>query len=532
VGRWTLGNAEGDYNTAIGAYAGLYSNAASYATLVGMNAGRYNEGNENTFVGYNSGYGLLGDVTGTGNTGLGSQSLYSATSGANNTSVGVRTMDAVTTGSENVAVGSDALTTNVAGGGNVAVGHSALYSTTTGQNTAVGHYSLTNTSTGTLNTAVGAGSIDYNTTGSNNSAVGFWALRGSFPASGRDNTAMGYTTMGAISTGYSNSAFGSYAGKTITTGARNTMLGDSADVTSSSINRSVAIGYNAKVSANSALVLGGTGVDTVSVGIGVTAPSFTLHAVGNRTSIGWFVNNSPVNDNYGIYASTNTTANNGYGGYFEGGYMGARGNATVTGTGPRYGLYGTGWYGTTSNYGLYGYGYGGTTSYGVYGFASGATTNYGVYGSATSGTSWAGYFNGAVFGTSYTTSDRKLKNNIQPLQNSMEIINRLRPTSYFYKTDEYKQLNLPEGLQYGLIADEVQEIIPSAIKKAVTPAMYENNDEKNGKKLSDAVEFNAMNYTEIIPILVGGMQEQQKEIDALKKQNALLMKLLEDLKNK
>jgi hypothetical protein len=114
----------------------------------------------------------------------------------------------------------------------------------------------------------------------------------------------------------------------------------------------------------------------------------------------------------------------------------------------------------------------------------------------------------------------------------MEIINRLRPTSYFYKTDEYKQLNLPEGLQYGLIADEVQEIIPSAIKKAVTPATYENNDEKNGKKLSDAVEFNAMNYTEIIPILVGGMQEQQKEIDALKKQNALLMKLLEDLKNK
>ncbi|MBK8657495.1 MAG: tail fiber domain-containing protein [Bacteroidetes bacterium] len=159
-------------------------------------------------------------------------------------------------------------------------------------------------------------------------------------------------------------------------------------------------------------------------------------------------------------------------------------------------------------------------------------TNYGVYGTCSGGTAWAGYFNGAVFGTSYTTSDRKLKNNIQPLRNSMEIINRLQPTTYYYKTEEYKHLQLSEGLQYGLIADEVQEVIPSAIKKAVTPAMYENGDEKHGKKLSDAVEFNAMNYTEIIPILVGGMQEQQKEIEALKKQNETLLKLLEELKNK
>ena len=91
-------------------------------------------------------------------------------------------------------------------------------------------------------------------------------------------------------------------------------------------------------------------------------------------------------------------------------------------------------------------------------------------------------------------------------------------------------MNLPEGLQYGLIADEVKEVLPSAVKKAVNPAVYENGDEKSGKLLFDAVEFNALNYTEMIPILIGGMQEQQKQIEELKKQNELLQKAVEDLK--
>jgi len=45
-----------------------------------------------------------------------------------------------------------------------------------------------------------------------------------------------------------------------------------------------------------------------------------------------------------------------------------------------------------------------------------------------------------------------------------------------------------------------------------------------GQKLSDEVEFNAVNYTEIISILVGAVKEQQKEIDELKLQVAELLK--------
>jgi hypothetical protein len=51
--------------------------------------------------------------------------------------------------------------------------------------------------------------------------------------------------------------------------------------------------------------------------------------------------------------------------------------------------------------------------------------------------------------------------------------------------------------------------MPGVVKKAVQPAEFEKHDMQKGKKLSDEVQFNAVNYTEMIPILIGGMKEQQ-----------------------
>lgn len=74
--------------------------------------------------------------------------------------------------------------------------------------------------------------------------------------------------------------------------------------------------------------------------------------------------------------------------------------------------------------------------------------------------------------------------------------------------------------------------MPSAVKKAVQPATYKNGDEKSGEKLTDEVEFNALNYTEMIPILIGAVKEQQQQIEELKKQNELLKKQMENVVKK
>ena len=229
---------------------------------------------------------------------------------------------------------------------------------------------------------------------------------------------------------------------------------------------------------------------------------------------------SGAQTNYGVFGESSSIPGEGLGVYGDGGFIGVSGYATAAGSGDRYGLYSLGANGAGSNFG-------------VQGRAIGGTLAYGIYASALNGVvTWAGYFAGATFCTSgaWTGSDRKLKNDIKPLGDALSIINQLQPSVYTFKTTEYKQMNLPEGLQYGLIADEVQQVIPGAVKKAVQPAEYENHDPHKGKKLSDEVEFNAVNYTEMIPILIAGMKEQQIIIENLIKQQEQMKTEIAQLK--
>ncbi len=344
-----------------------------------------------------------------------------------------------------------------------------------------------------------------NSTGGGNSAFGRNALAAN--SSGSSNTASGVYASYSNTTGNSNTACGAYAMANNLTGNYNSALGYYATVGPGSPSNATAIGANAYVTQSNSMVLGSiigvnsAGVST-NVGIGTTAPAYTLDVQGALARTGSFTNTATNSDMYGVYGSCNNTAFYGYGGVFYGGFQGVYAVAALAGSGTRYAVSA--------------YANGGTNSYGVYSLASNATNNYGVYGTASGGTTnWAGYFNGAVFGTSYTTSDRKLKRDIQPLTNAPALLARLKPATYYYRTDEYRQMNLEEGLQYGLLADEVQEVVPGAVKKAISPPVYENNDEKNGKLLAPAIEFNALNYTELIPIMIATIQEQQKQIDRL-----------------
>jgi len=99
-------------------------------------------------------------------------------------------------------------------------------------------------------------------------------------------------------------------------------------------------------------------------------------------------------------------------------------------------------------------------------------------------------------------SDRNLKTNIEQLeQNQLKKIMELRPSSYLFKNQKGGDRS------FGLIAQEVQEVYPN-----VVVAMGEG-----GEQLG-------VSYTELIPVLIAGMQEQQQEIEQLEDVN-------EDLQN-
>lgn len=84
-------------------------------------------------------------------------------------------------------------------------------------------------------------------------------------------------------------------------------------------------------------------------------------------------------------------------------------------------------------------------------------------------------------------SDLALKDDVQPVQNALEGINRLRPSTYHVNVSRD-----PSKLSYGFIAQEVEEVYPELV------------GEHDGLK--------TLSYTEIIPISVAAIQELQAEI--------------------
>jgi len=164
-------------------------------------------------------------------------------------------------------------------------------------------------------------------------------------------------------------------------------------------------------------------------------------------------------------------------------------------------------------------------SYGVFGNGDYA----GIYGE---GGQYAGYFSGNVYSSGgYTTSDQKLKKNIRDFTSAMDIINKLKPKQFEFRQDgNYKLMNLPQGSHFGLIAQDVEKILPHLVNDTkfetamaqshVTKAVLQQAQEsgKTNPK-PEVIEFKALNYTELIPIIIKGIQEQQQMIDNLQQQN-------------
>lgn len=110
----------------------------------------------------------------------------------------------------------------------------------------------------------------------------------------------------------------------------------------------------------------------------------------------------------------------------------------------------------------------------------------------------------------YSTSDRRLKENIKEIVDPLEKISRIRGVEFDWvplSKFEERRIHGNKGHDIGVIAQEVEEVYPLMVTER------------------ERTKFKAVRYEKLIPLLLEGIKEQQKEIKSLTKR-------LEKLENK
>ncbi|MDA3813543.1 MAG: tail fiber domain-containing protein [Candidatus Cloacimonetes bacterium] len=222
---------------------------------------------------------------------------------------------------------------------------------------------------------------------------------------------------------------------------------------------------------------------------------------------------------YGVYGKDNSSENYGSLGSDNSGVDGH--NSGITGFGGSF---------TGGQFAVHGSVYpdGQTTSYGVYGLVidvSGSSATHGIFGGASGGyINYAGYFSGNVHYTGTLTgpSDERLKENVQPFEHALSKIKLMNVHTFNFKQmAEEKQFSLPEGEQIGLIAQELEEILPQLVSDEVH-AFDRNRGIEGAERDEEKIEYKGINYIGLIPVLIEAIKElntqnevQQRQIDEL-----------------
>ncbi|MBP8823761.1 MAG: tail fiber domain-containing protein, partial [Flavobacteriales bacterium] len=170
-------------------------------------------------------------------------------------------------------------------------------------------------------------------------------------------------------------------------------------------------------------------------------------------------------------------------------------------------------------------------AYGVFGIASVTNTPnpaglVAVFGhlQAPPGTpnAWAGYFTGDVnvqgggyfLNGNFVVSDAQFKTNVEPLEDPLAIVMQLQAHRYDLLSEEFPEMNFPTGGQVGLIAQELEEVVPSLVRDTRSLPVLDSM----GTEMAPGIAYKAVNYAGLVPYLLGAIQQQQATISAMQQQ--------------
>lgn len=420
-------------------------------------------GNENLFAGFDSGAVTTGgfnaffgsrtgklNTTGASNSFFGSYAGSSNSTGNSNSFFGVNSGGSNTDGSSNAFFGGASGFSNTSGTNNSYFGVSSGQGNVLASNNAMFGFSAGKTNTGGGNSFFGSFSGEKNTTGTFNSYFGLRSGKDTF--SGNYNVYLGYETGAGNQTGSNNTFVGSAtsglgSNNTLVgyqvnggNGTGNTVLGFSASVTNG-INNSVAIGTGAVADESNAIVLG-------NLSAKVKVPGNGIWSFGSITTPST-VQGSVLKGNSLVVTSGASIA----GGIVTGDISGSSGDFS----------------GNLTAYYL------GVSHINVGG-------NVALCIQAPNGSN-------PRF-LSECSSSRRYKDNIETFTGGLEIVRRLRPVTFNWKSGGMRDI--------GFVAEEVNEVEPLF-----------NNFNSGG-------EIEGVKYGQVTTVLVNAVNEQQDEIERLR----------------
>ena len=301
---------------------------------------------------------------------------------------------------------------------------------------------------------MGVQSLQTNQTGESNTALGMYAL---YAYTGSKNTAIGYEAGKSINTDIENVFVGYNAGKLRTGGVDNTFVGSNAGYSGGTGCCNTGVGRAAGYSLTS-------GVQNTFFG---RQAGYSVTTANNNTLIG---HNTGLN----ITGADNTCLGSSAGGAVTSGY-----NNTFVGSNAGDAL--------LSGYQNICIGKNVDTATNVdnYSLVIGTDSDLG----RGSSTGFIGANSGSIFQDNNsaswaTTSDERIKKNIVDNNKGLEVINKIQIRNFEYRTeDEITDFENPKaaaikkkGIQLGVIAQEIEKILPKSVKQESTGVKSVNPD--------------------------------------------------------
>lgn len=111
------------------------------------------------------------------------------------------------------------------------------------------------------------------------------------------------------------------------------------------------------------------------------------------------------------------------------------------------------------------------------------------------------------------TSDVRWKQDIKTVSHAVDKINALRGVTYTYRQDAFPAMNFPGGEQLGLIAQEVEAVIPQVVS-------------------TDETGYKGIAYQNLVALLIQGVKEQQVQIQAQSQQINEMASQVRDLQTR